>query len=171
MNPVRNAAGAMVARSTREIQMRATQIVATTSTAFILAAALAISPALAAKRIALGGSYSRATIKKDCEGAGAQYDEYKNGSYGCVNVNNGNAVNCVKGKCTGTVVSSRMRPPRTLAGLLHPPHAGNKYSGVNSSSPGHRPPMKIGGLKSKTAFGQSSGPTNPNSGVHRRITR
>lgn len=116
--------------------MRTMQIAVTTTSIFMLAAALTTSPALAVRRIALGGSYSRATIKKDCEGAGAQYDEYKNGSYGCINVNNGNAVNCVKGKCTGTVVSSSMRPPRTFAGILHPPHAGNKYPGIGAEPTG-----------------------------------
>jgi len=140
--------------------MRAIQIAATASATFILAVGLAINPALAVKRIALGGSYSRATVKKDCEGAGAQYDSYKDGSYGCVNVNNGNAVNCVKGKCTGTVVSSRMRPPRTLAGLLHPPYAGNKYSGINSPPKRGLHPVRLSGL-AKT-FGHSTGPTNPN---------
>jgi hypothetical protein len=171
MNPVRNAAGAMAACSTREVQMRATQIVVTASATFMLAAALTMSPALALKRITLAGSYSRATVKKDCESAGAQYDNYKNGSYGCVNVNNGNAVNCVKGKCTGTVVSSRMRPPHTLAGLLHSPHASDKYSGVNSPPKRGVHPVRVESFKTKTDFGRSTGPTNPNSDVHRRITR
>ncbi|MGH6678571.1 MAG: hypothetical protein ACREDL_06475 [Bradyrhizobium sp.] len=39
-----------------------------------------------------------------------------------------------------------MRPPRTLGGILHPPSAGNKYSG-GTPPKGHRSPVRFGGFK------------------------
>lgn len=164
MNPICVAARPMAVRSTREVQMRATQIVAATSTAFIFAAALTISPALAYRRIALGGSYSRGTVKTDCAGAGGDYYS-TGGHYGCVNVNNGNAVDCVKGKCTG-VVPRRIAPSHSLGGILHAPSAGIKSSGGKPPPHGHRPPVKVGGYKPPSRI-KTTGGNNPPSMIMR----
>ncbi len=138
------------------------------SVAIIFSAALALTMLVttdaSAKPVTLSGTFSRSQVKKDCAAvSGGHFGSYSDGSYSCVNVNNGNSVHCTgRGKCYGSV-ARRGKPPHTIGGILHSPSTGVKSSGNNPPSPsGHRRPAKFNGVRplsgTKAMGGRNSQP-------------
>lgn len=114
----------------------------------VLAATMLVTTNASAKPVTLSGTFSRSQVKKDCAAvSGGHFGSYSDGSYSCVNVNNGNSVHCTgKGKCYGNVVRQG-KPPHTIGAILRPPSAGIKSSGANAPPKGHRLPVKISGFR------------------------
>lgn len=128
----------------------------------VLAATMLVTANASAKPVTLSGTFSRSQVKKDCAAvSGGHFGSYSDGSYSCVNVNNGNSVHCTgKGKCYGNVARPG-KPPHTIGGILHPPSAGIKSSGGNAPPSGHRTPVHVGGFKPPSGVKTTSGNSGP----------
>lgn len=151
-----------------------TKSIAIIGTALLAAAILAPGNAFATKVINIGGTYSHAQIKKDCDAAGGVYDD--NGSRGCLCIGDKATISCNgRGKCTGTIDSSRRKPPHTIGGILRSPAGKSgigKVGGIKlTPAPrGYHLPAHVGGQfapgggksKAEAMYGRSTGPTNPN---------
>ena len=144
------------ARATRENQMRILIRVMLSGTVILFVIA---ANGVSARTIALHGTFSRATVKKDC---GSDYstghDANGQPGYGCTSSTTGNTVWCNNsGHCIGNI-PGRTKPPRTIIGILHPPYAGNKSSGANTPpTHHHHHPVKIGTYKPPYAGNKTNG--------------
>jgi hypothetical protein len=68
--------------------------------AIVVGAVSLLGDAASAKPFALQGTYSRDTVKKDCDAAGGTFSDTANGGYGCSA--SGGSVGCSsKGNCVG----------------------------------------------------------------------
>lgn len=109
---------------------------------FALAVAVLSPYAASANVIILNGTYSRSTVAKDCAAIGGGGGIPTNGSvpggYGCINSNNGNTVNCYKGKCQGITRTTGPSHP-TLGGILGGTRKNAPAGGTVSSKAGSKP--------------------------------
>jgi hypothetical protein len=125
----------------------------------LFAAAMFLSTDAFATKVSISGTWSRSQIKKDCEAnSKGSYQTFSDGSYGCV-ANNGNAVDCKSGKCTG-FIPRQSKPPHTIGGILHLPSGVKTTGGANGRRLGHGRVVKTSGLKTKTIDRTREGPTD-----------
>ncbi len=112
----------------------------------LFVAAGALSPyAASATVVKLSGTFSQEQVNKDCAASGGLSFTGTGGTYGCVNPDNGNSVNCNgKGKCTGVINRATGSSRPTLGGVLGSrpiaAKSGNIRPGGPSTGPTRPPP-------------------------------
>jgi hypothetical protein len=120
---------------------------------------LLAGPAAAGTKI-LGGTYSRDTVKTDCDANGGTYSESANG-YVCVG-QSGNVSCNNKGKCSGSCQNCQIKPGSGLGGVLRPPPSSAGAAQPPASS-GGKGTTKVG-ISPPASAGAKQGPSGGSAG-------